>query len=227
MNFYTLAKRKGNFAKKILNMMFRTKNIITIQHPESIHHTNGMIGSWTDWELTEKGIQQAKNIAHHLKSEIGNTEYSIYSSTLKRTKQTAEIICETLNLSLNLTDALKERNLGKAIGKSVQWLKENIEKEEKTIYDKCFSDAESRFEVWQRLLPFYQEIINNNKENIIIVSHGDTLSVFNAMWLDLNVEVLNKVDLYGVSGGVSFLYQTAKGKKVIKRLSDTSFLLCP
>jgi len=33
--------------------MYKPKNIITIQHPESIHHTNGMIGSWTDWELTE------------------------------------------------------------------------------------------------------------------------------------------------------------------------------
>ena len=39
------------------------KNIITIQHLESIHHTNGMIGSWTDWELSEKGIEQAENKA--------------------------------------------------------------------------------------------------------------------------------------------------------------------
>ncbi|MFC6463393.1 hypothetical protein ACFP65_00050 [Marinilactibacillus sp. GCM10026970] len=30
------------------------KTIITIQHTESVHHTNGMIGSWTDWDLTEK-----------------------------------------------------------------------------------------------------------------------------------------------------------------------------
>ena len=36
------------------------KTIITIQHTQSVHHTNGMVGSWTDWELTEKGIEQAK-----------------------------------------------------------------------------------------------------------------------------------------------------------------------
>ena len=33
------------------------KTIITIQHTQSIHHTNGMVGSWTDWELSEKGLQ--------------------------------------------------------------------------------------------------------------------------------------------------------------------------
>ena len=36
------------------------KTIITIQHTQSVHHTNEMVGSWTDWELTEKGIEQAK-----------------------------------------------------------------------------------------------------------------------------------------------------------------------
>lgn len=31
------------------------KTILTIQHTQSIHHTNGMVGSWTDWDLTETG----------------------------------------------------------------------------------------------------------------------------------------------------------------------------
>lgn len=200
------------------------KNIITIQHPESVHHTNGMIGSWTDWDLTDNGVQQAANIAYNLKSEIENRECSIYSSSLKRAIQTAEIIGKRLNIPTTQTDSLRERSLGKAIGKSVQWLKENIENEENTIYDKCFSDAESRFNVWQRLLPFYNEILYNNEENMIIVSHGDTLSIFNVMWLGLDVAMLNDISLYGVSGGVSFLHQTADGKRIIKRLSDTSYM---
>ena len=32
------------------------KTIITIQHTQSVHHTNGMVGSWTDWELSELGV---------------------------------------------------------------------------------------------------------------------------------------------------------------------------
>lgn len=205
--------------------MLLNKNIITIQHPESIHHTNGMIGSWTDWELTEKGIRQAKNIALNIKKEVQDIQYAIYSSPLKRTRQTAEILCRQIHSTPKLSHALKERSLGKAIGKSVQWLKDNIESEEKTIYDKCFSDAESRFDVWNRLLPFYNEIMSNDDENNIIVSHGDTLSIFNVMWLGLNPESFHDIDLYGVSGGVSFLHRKACGKKIIKRLSDTSYSL--
>ena len=47
------------------------KTIITIQHTQSIHHTNGMVGSWTDWELSEKGLQQAEKIGSRLKDRTG------------------------------------------------------------------------------------------------------------------------------------------------------------
>ena len=29
------------------------KRIYTVRHTQSEHHTNGMVGSWTDWNLTE------------------------------------------------------------------------------------------------------------------------------------------------------------------------------
>lgn len=203
--------------------MFKKKNIITVQHPESLHHKNGMIGSWTDWKLTETGIRQAENIADNLKSEFQDTNFLLYSSPLSRTRETAEVIGNQFNIPVQFTDALKERYLGKAVGQSVQWLKENMEKQEISIHDKCFSDAESRSDVWQRMAPFYETIMASDDENIIIVSHGDSLSIFHVMWLSLNVEALNKMDLYGVSGGVSFLYQTTQGKRIIKRLSDTSY----
>ena len=45
------------------------KTIITIQHTQSVHHTNGMVGSWTDWDLSELGIHQARKIGEKLKVE--------------------------------------------------------------------------------------------------------------------------------------------------------------
>ena len=42
------------------------KTIITIQHTESIHHKNGMVGSWTDWDLSELGKEQAERIGKRL-----------------------------------------------------------------------------------------------------------------------------------------------------------------
>lgn len=200
------------------------KNIITIQHTQSIHHTNGMVGSWTDWDLSEQGIQQADNIGKNLLNQLKDKKYIMYSSDLLRAKHTAEIVGKHLEITPILATELRERNLGRCVGKSVKWLRDNIECQEKSIDDKMFSDAESRRDEWNRLLPFFNEIMNNEHENIIIVSHGDLLSVFNAMWLGMNIEILNKGELFGFAGGVSFMNELADGKRFIKRMSDMSYI---
>jgi hypothetical protein len=111
-------------------------SILTIQHTESIHHTNGMIGSWTDWDLSEHGIEQAKRIGERLSPEIMNKQYVMYSSDLLRARHTAEIIAAFLNIEPILTDRLRERNLGETVGKSVEWARQNTIVWEKTIDDK-------------------------------------------------------------------------------------------
>lgn len=200
------------------------KTIITIQHTQSIHHTNGMVGSWTDWELTELGANQAKRIGEKLKAELEGREFVMYSSDLLRAKQTAEIVGKFLGLSPILRTELRERNLGKCCGKSVQWLRENAEKQEKTIDDRLFSDAESRRDEWNRLKPFFDEIMSNDMQNIIVVSHGDLLSVFNTMFLGLDVETLNNFEIFGLAGGVSYMFVSNEGKRFIKRISDMTYV---
>ena len=199
------------------------KTIITIQHTESVHHTNGMVGSVTDWPLSEKGVEQAENIGKNLSAELSG-KYAMYSSDLIRAEQTAEIVGRHLGIVPVLKTELRERDLGEAVGKSVRWLKDNMEKPEKTVDDRLFPSAESRRVEWNRLKPFFDEITSNGEEHIIIVAHGDILSVFNAMWLGLPVESLEKAELFGVSGGVSFLFENSEGKRFIKKLSDTSYM---
>lgn len=199
------------------------KNIITIQHTQSIHHINNMVGSWTDWDLSELGVEQARRIGERLSMEIKEEQYVMYSSDLLRAKHTADIVAQYLNITPIIIDVLRERNLGSAVGKSVEWLRENMECQEKTVDDKMFHDAESRKDVWNRLLPFYNQIMHSESKNIIIVSHGDTLSIFNAMWLGMDVNMLNKCDLFGRAGGVSFMHESSDGKHVIFRLSDMSY----
>ncbi len=200
------------------------KTIITIQHTQSIHHTNGMVGSWTDWDLSDLGKEQAKHIGDKMAKEFAGWNFVMYSSDLKRAKQTAEIIGQQLEVSPILATELRERNLGKCIGKSVQWLKANIECQEKTVDDRMFSDAESRRDVWNRLLPFFQTIMESPAENIILVSHGDLLSVFNTMFLGLDVETLNNSEIFGLAGGVSRMFINDEGKRFIKKISDMSYM---
>ena len=238
------------------------KQIITIQHTQSVHHTNGMVGSWTDWHLTEAGRVQAERIARRLMPHLQGKRWTLYSSDLLRAQETAAPLAELLNVAPILRSELRECNLGPAVGRSVQWLRENLEMQERTVDDRLFSAevglcptnesvclqtpsvgcarpcagwrpiAESRRDAWNRLAPFFEEIMASEDENIILVSHGDLLSIFNAMWLGLPVEALNSLDLYGMAGGVSFFHVaedradpgTAKGKRVIRRLSDMSFV---
>ena len=201
------------------------KNIITVQHTQSVHHTNGMVGSWTDWDLSDLGRQQADNIGRNLVDYTGGKPFVLYSSDLKRAKQTAEAIGRHLGLTPILRTELREGNLGKACGKSVQWLRENLECPEKTVDDRLFSDGESRRDIWNRLLPFFHEIMENDEENIIIVSHGGLLSVFNAMFQGLPVESMNTCELWGPSGGVSRMTVKDDGKRMIRCMGDLSFVL--
>ena len=128
------------------------KHIITVQHTQSVHHTNGMVGSWTDWDLTELGKKQADSIGKKLKEELEGKDVIIYSSDLKRARQTAEEIAKYLNVTPVYRRELRERNLGKCCGHSVQWLRENMKTPEKTVDDRLFSGGESRRDAWERLL---------------------------------------------------------------------------
>ena len=109
------------------------KKIITIQHTQSIHHTNGMVGSWTDWDLSELGIQQANKIGENLKNELNTQEIKMYSSDLLRAKQTAQIVGNYLNIETIFKKELRERNLGKCCGKPVKWINENRDTEQKLL----------------------------------------------------------------------------------------------
>ena len=201
------------------------KHIITVQHTQSVHHTNGMVGSWTDWDLTPLGRSQADRIGKKLKDELEGKDVLIYSSDLKRAAQTAEEISKYLGKEPVFRQELRERNLGKCCGKSVQWLRENIECEEKTVDDRLFSDGESRRDCWNRLRPFYEDVMAGDEEIIIIVSHGDLLSLWNAMYLGLSVESFYDVDIHGPAGGVSHFYIGEDGKHKVRHINDMSYVM--
>ncbi|MCR5630045.1 histidine phosphatase family protein [Eubacterium sp.] len=201
------------------------KYIVTIQHTQSVHHTNGMVGSWTDWDLTDLGKEQADAIGKKLKEAFAEKDVIIYSSDLKRAKQTAEEITKYLGIEPIFKQELRERNLGKCCGKSVQWLRENIECPEKTVDDRLFSDGESRREAWNRLRPFYEEVMASEDGNIIIVSHGDLLSIWNAMFIGIPVESLMEVDIHGPGGGVSHMFVGDDGKHMVRHINDMSYMV--
>lgn len=198
------------------------KTIITIQHTQAVHHTNGMVGSWTDWELTDKGKEYAENIGKRLAAELSDKSVKIYCSDLTRTKQTAEPLSRYLGLPVEYRKELRELNLGEACGQTRKWMREN-EMSVSTIDDRPFPTAESGRDVWNRLSAFCDEIASHEHEVIVIITHGFALPLWFAIWLKWDIVMLNKAEFYGAAGGVSFMKEDADGKRVIMRLNDMSY----
>ncbi|WP_459783705.1 histidine phosphatase family protein [Alkalibacterium sp. s-m-22] len=201
------------------------KNIITIQHTQAVHHTTDMVGSWTDWELTDLGKAHAENIGRRLSAEFGDKPCKIYCSDLTRTKQTAEPIARYLGLSVEYRKELREHNIGAdAIGKPRKWQSKN-QSPIRTIDDKPFPDAESGRDVWNRMSAFCKEIVQSDDENIIIVSHGFCLPMFFSVWLGWDIEMLSKCEFGGRAGGVSRMSENADGIRIIQYLNDMSYAM--
>jgi len=59
----------------------KRKEIILVQHTQSEHHINGMIGAWGDWELTEYGKNQAYEIGKWLINDGWFLPYSVSSQS--------------------------------------------------------------------------------------------------------------------------------------------------
>lgn len=208
------------------------RNIITIQHAQSEQHLNKMIGSWADWDLTAEGILQADNIGKRLSSEIKGTEYILYSSDLTRAKHTAEIIASHLEMRPIYTEALREFYLGESVGHSKEWARNNLKCAvfpgtvdwAQNVYERPFKDAETKAEVWDRVSEFLTRTLQSTNKHLLIVSHDGTLSILFAIWLGLDIHQLNKISLFGKTGGVSFLSEDDSGNRIIHRMNDMSYI---
>ena len=199
------------------------KNIITIQHTQAVHHNNGMVGSWTDWELTDLGKEHAENIGRKLSTELKGQTYKIYSSDLIRARQTVEPLARYMGIEIKYRESLREINNGEAVGKTSQWAKENASKKwsEKTFDIPQFPGAETWREFWKRVTDLCNDIVADEAENIVLASHGVTLSVWQQVWLG---EEIQEFKYSGLPGGVSFYAITDNGERIIKRLNDPSYM---
>jgi len=197
------------------------KTIIMVQHTQSVHHTNRHAGAWGDWDLTELGRQQAEAIGHFLENEGCKDGYTMYVSDLKRAFQTAEEINRTLGLKPIVTDVIREVNAGAGNGQPWEWFDENKIPlvGEYNIDYRPFPDAESDRDLWNRLYPFYQEILTNDLDKILIVSHGTALSFLQSMMMGLTVESRIAFRCNGTSGSISRFEVDEKGNVTAKYIN--------
>ena len=148
--------------------------------------------SYTDLELTEKGISQAEKIALRLKNEKIDR---IYSSPLKRCRQTAEIIGKNLDLKISFASELKEVNFGIFEGLSIKEAKKKYPKlflaRQEDKWNFRIPKGESYKDAAENILKFLKKLPDKENRNLVLVTHVTIIKIFLKLFSILS---LNKID---------------------------------
>lgn len=203
------------------------RKIILIQHCQSEHHINEMSGGWTDTPLTDLGRKQANLIGVRLKKELNKDEYVLYSSDLKRAKQTAEIVGKHLNLKVIEDMGLREINTGIAAGKTKEWARKNRNPRQGDGFDLDYQewqDGETWREFHIRVCNCMERIWHSEQKDLILVTHGCTLSYIVAWWLKFETHMLAKAYFSASPASISLLEDNNYQQNALRLLNDTSHL---
>lgn len=203
------------------------RKIIIIQHCQSEHHINNMSGGWTDTPLTDLGRKQAYLIGTRLSKVLNRDEFTIYSSDLKRAKQTAEIIGRELGLVVNEDKELREINTGEAVGKSKEWVRQNRNPRTSDAFDLDYQEFEGG-ETWRqfynRVCNCMTRLYNSEDKNLILATHGGTMGYIVAWWMGFKPEMLENSCFIASVGSLSILQVNTYNQHVLKVFNDTSHL---
>jgi probable phosphoglycerate mutase len=152
-----------------------TKLIYFVRHGETKLNAQN-IRQGSEGSLTEKGREQALATAKRFPKEIGRPQI-IIASPYQRTKETAEIIAEELNMKVKYSDLLVEkRNPSQVIG---HWggereVKQIIDRIDKSYHadDLRVSDEENFIDLKARAKKLLAYIGGRREKRIIMVTHA-------------------------------------------------------
>ena len=155
--------------------------IYILRHGQSVWNLENKFTGWTDVDLNENGKQEATNVARIVKNL--KIDY-IFTSELRRTIQTADIIKNQINNQEVITvhhKDLNERHYGIFTGKNKTQIKEengeDFIKELRRSYHYKPKDGESLHEVKERAGNYFENHIfpKAQHHNILIVAHGNSI----------------------------------------------------
>ncbi len=156
--------------------------LIIFRHGQSVWNLENKFTGWVDVELTEKGIQEAKNAGEKLKPFKFDLAFA---SDLKRAQNTLKLALEVSNqpnVPTTYNKALNERMYGDLQGLDKTATAEKYGDEQVKIWRRSFDIAppngESLKDTAARVIPYFKaEIEPKLKEgkNIVVAAHGNSL----------------------------------------------------
>lgn len=178
--------------------------IILVRHGETNWNSEGRIMGLSDIELNKKGVKQAELLALSLKSE---KIASIYTSPLRRARETAHKINYYHQVAITSLDGLREIDAGKIDGLTYIEIKRHYGDFFEKWMENCATVRppggctvpEVQEQAWSAI----QEILNREKPNlsvsddrvVLVVSHFFPIRTILCKVLDIDLSECRRIRL--------------------------------
>jgi broad specificity phosphatase PhoE len=150
-------------------------HIVLVRHGATDWNLQGRCQGASDRELSEAGMRQAEQISAHLSAE---KFHAVYSSNLRRARQTAEIISRPHDLPVLTEEGLHELDHGQLEGLTFNEIKsrygEFLVRWRSEPADICVPGGERLADVADRAWNSLNEIMRRHPDasRILVVSHN-------------------------------------------------------
>ena len=173
----------------VMNLHIKPRSIWLSRHGESQYNLTGQIGGHAD--LSERGMRYAKRLPELVLKSLGeenkHTNLTVWTSTMKRTQQTASFLPYKKKLQWK---ALDELDAGECDGMTYEEIEqkfpEDFKARDDNKYEYRYRGGESYRDIVIRLEPIIMEL--ERQENILIITHQAVLRCLYAYFMNVPQE---------------------------------------
>lgn len=196
--------------------------LVLLRHGESTANADDRFGGWLDFELTERGREQAARAGQLIRA-AGIPPAVVHTSLLRRAVDTAEIVITETNATkapVHRSWRLNERHYGRLQGRTrasvLEEFGDAMFNELRRSYDTApppagppgeHIDGESLAEVRKRLVPYWSAEIAAHLRagrTTLVVAHGNSLR---ALCMHLDDLTAEQVSTLNIPTGVPLRYE--------------------
>ena len=198
-----------------------TNYLVLLRHGQSQWNLENRFTGFHDVDLSEKGVEEAKNAGKILKNK-GIQFDQVFTSTLIRAYKTAELALNEAGQAGLLDtmirhDDLRERDYGDLVGLNKDETREKYGEEQVHIWRRSYDTPPPGGEclkdvVENRVQPYYEMHIKpliGQGKNVLIAAHGNSLR---AMLIILGVETPETINEAEIPTGVPLVFELENGQ---------------
>ncbi len=172
------------------------KKIILVRHGLTHQLVENRYQGWSDPSLNDEGKREVRDLVPRFEDLVPEV---IFSSPLKRAKETAEILSGRIKLEISEDERIKEMNFGDWEGQTYEEITakdpEAFEWWKKDVEHFCPKNGESVAQLRIRVRQFLDQILAMPADRIAIVTHGGVIRVTIVELLNLGLDFFWKIDL--------------------------------